>query len=356
MSPKPTILDHAAILSEATRCRILQLLDRQELTVSELVNVLQLPQSTASRHLRVLADSGWVRSRRDGTSHLYQLATDSLDDAAGKLWQLIRDQLAETPASQQDQRRLESVLLERRSRSQAFFTETASEWDLLRDELFGRRFDLQALLALLDRQWVVGDLGCGTGRTTEALAPHVGRLHAVDGSAAMLEAARRRLERFASVKPSQGGANGESPRQGADVVFHRSELEQLPLDGGILDAAVLFLALHHTPDPGRVLAEARRVCKIGGRLLIVDMLPHDRDDYRRKMGHVWLGFSEHKIRQALAEAAFADVTFQTLPADPEAKGPTLFVATAMAVTTIEDPLIEHSVIEDPVTEDALLQA
>ena len=321
MSPKPTILDHAATLSEATRCRILLLLDRHELTVSELVNVLQLPQSTVSRHLRVLADSGWVHSRRDGTSHLYQLATDSLDDAADKLWRLIREQLDDTPASQQDLRRLESVLLERRSRSQAFFTETASEWDRLRDELFGRRFDLQALLALLDRRWVVGDLGCGTGRTSEALAPHVGHVHAIDGSAAMLEAARRRLGDTPNVA---------SPRRKTNITFHQGELERLPLDDGELDAAVLFLALHHTPDPLQVFSEARRVSKIGGRLLIVDMLPHDRDEYRRKMGHVWLGFSERKIRDALAETAFANASFQSLPADPEARGPALFVATATA--------------------------
>ncbi len=331
MSPEHSILDHAAILSEVTRCRVLLLLDRQELTVSELVNVLQLPQSTASRHLRVLADSGWVRSRRDGTCHLYQLAADSLDDGAEKLWQLIRLQLAETPANAQDLRRLESVLLERRSRSQAFFTETASEWDLLRDELFGRRFDLQALLALLDRRWVVGDLGCGTGRTSEALAPHVGRLIAVDGSAAMLDAARRRLERSRNVE------------------FHHSELERLPLDDSVLDAAVLFLALHHTPDPMRVLGQARRVSKAGGKLLIVDMLPHDRDGYRRKMGHVWLGFSERRIRRELTATGFAGVSFQPLPADPEAKGPSLFAATAVAETAAAASTIKRPALRSDKT-------
>ena len=328
MSPKPNILDHAAVLSEATRCRILLLLERQELTVSELMNVMQLPQSTASRHLRVLADGGWVQSRRDGTSHLYQLAADSLDDTASKLWQLIRDELVETVASQQDLRRLESVLLERRSRSQAFFTKTASEWDRLRDELFGRRFDLHALLALLDRRWVIGDLGCGTGRTSEALAPHVRQVHAVDGSAAMLEAARRRLK-------------------GLDnVTFRQGELEHLPLDDDTLDAAVLFLALHHTPDPARVLTEVRRVSQLGARLLIVDMLPHDRDDYRSKMGHVWLGFSERKIRQALAEAGFTGIAFQPLPADPEAKGPANEVSAidARARDSKSDP-IETSVVQ-----------
>ena len=323
MSPKPSILDHAALLSEMTRCRILQLLDRHELTVSELVNVLQLPQSTASRHLKVLADAGWVRSRRDGTSSLYQLAASSLDDSAARLWELIRDQLADSSINQQDLRRLEGLLRDRRSRSQAFFTETASEWDRLRDELFGRRFDLQALLALLDRRWVIGDLGCGTGRTSEALAPHVRRVFAVDGSGAMLEAARRRLARFDNVK------------------FRQGELERLPIEDLSLDAAILFLALHHAPDPDRVVREARRVTRPGGRLLIVDMLPHDREDYRHRMGHVWLGFSRHKILGALDAQGFEHAVFQSLPADPEAKGPVLFVATA--ATPVEGA--ERSAIE-----------
>ena len=312
MNSKLTILDHAAILSEITRCRILQLLDRHELTVSELVNVLQLPQSTASRHLKVLADAGWVTSRRDGTSHLYQLASDSLDEAASRLWELLRDQTSETTASHRDLRRLEGLLHERRSRSQAFFSETASEWDRLRDELFGRRFDLQALLALLDRRWVVGDLGCGTGRTSEALAPHVAEIYAVDGSAAMLEATRQRLAGYRNVKVRQG------------------ELERLPIDDGSLDAAILFLALHHNPDPERVLSEARRVMKAEGRILIVDMLPHDREDYRLQMGHVWLGFPRQQILNALGAAGFEHSAFQPLPDDSDAKGPTLFVATASA--------------------------
>lgn len=322
MSPKPDILEHAAILSEITRCRILQLLDRHELTVSELVSVLQLPQSTASRHLKVLADAGWVTSRRDGTSHLYQLAAKALEEPLRHLWELLRDEVAETAASQQDLRRLEGMLHEKRSRSQAFFSETASEWDRLRDELFGRRFDLQALLALLDRRWVVGDLGCGTGRTSEALAPHVAEVHAIDGSAAMLEATRQRLAGCDNVRVRPG------------------ELERLPLDDQSLDAAVLFLALHHNPDPESVLREARRVVKPEGRLLIVDMLPHEREDYRQQMGHVWLGFPREQILRDLEAAGFDHTTFQPLPEDSDAKGPTLFVATATvpadaAVVSIE---------------------
>src|SRR5262245_53500456 len=105
--PRPAILDHAATLADATRCRLLLLLEGRELTVTGLCAAVQLPQSTVSRHLKVLADDGWVRARREGTSHLYQLLPGELEGAAGKLWRLVREQLAPSPASRHDQRRLE---------------------------------------------------------------------------------------------------------------------------------------------------------------------------------------------------------------------------------------------------------
>ncbi len=315
MSQRPHILDHAATLAEMTRCRILQLLSVHELTVSELCGVLQLPQSTASRHLKVLADGGWVRARRDGTSHLYQMSNGELDGPPRQMWNLICEQLAESPAVLQDQRRLEHVLAERRSRSQAFFSSTADGWDRLRDELFGSRFDLLALLGLGDPEWTVGDLGCGTGRISAALAPWVEQVIAVDGSAAMLTAARERLAGRENVRIREG------------------ELEKLPIEDARLDAATLFLALHHLPEPSRALAEARRVLKPGGRLVVVDMLPHDREEYRQQMGHVWLGFSRQQMQKAFDRAGFRAVRFADLPSEADAKGPALFAAAAEAATT-----------------------
>lgn len=314
MSSKPAILDHAASLSDVTRCRVLQVLDRHELTVSELCQVLQLPQSTVSRHLKVLAGGGWVRSRREGTSHLYQMANGTLDEVAAELWRLVRGQTSEIAASRQDLARLASVLAARRGRSQEFFASTAGRWDTLRDELFGPRFDLLALAGLLDPAWTIGDLGCGTGRLAAAFAPFVARVIAVDGSPAMLEAARERLSDCANVSFSEG------------------ELEDLPLADAELDAATLVLALHHASDPERVLAEARRVLKPGGRLLVVDMLPHDREELRAQMGHIWLGFSASQIERFLAKAGLAGGRVRPLPADPEARGPTLFAATARRPT------------------------
>src|SRR2546428_5928580 len=196
LAAPPAILDHLSALADPTRSRILLLLDRQELTVTELCGIMQLPQSTVSRHLKALADSGWVAARAEGTSNLYSATRADLDPAARRLWALVREQVGSAPAALQDQRRLVATLAERRTRSQQFFASSAGQWDRLRDELFGDRFHLAALAALMDRCWVVGDLGCGTGQLTAAIAPFVATVIAVDASSAMLQAARKRLQAF----------------------------------------------------------------------------------------------------------------------------------------------------------------
>lgn len=304
MTEASPLLDQMAVLGDPLRGRIVLLLEGAELSVSELQSVLQMPQPTVSRHLKALTEAGWTASRADGTSRLYRLA----DSAPRALWLLARPEIEGTLAAKGDRRRIASVLAERRSRSEAFFRSEASGWDRLRDELYGDGFLLAALPALLDPSWTVGDLGCGTGRTAEALAPFVRRVVAVDGSAEMLRAARRRLAGHANVETRRGS------------------LESLPVEDATLDAATLVLVLHHLPEPAKVVAEAARALVPGGRLLVVDMLPHDREEYRRTMGHVWLGFSEESAGRLLAESGLVDVAVRALPAPPKAKGPTLFVA------------------------------
>lgn len=305
------ILDHMAALADPIRCRILLPLERHELTVNEICSVLQLPQSTVSRHLKTLADDGWVVSRRDGTSRFYGMAVQELDPGAQQLWPLIREQIAGTNGAEQDERRLKSVLARRRSKSEEFFASASGQWDHLRAGLFGDRFHLHALLALVDPTLVVGDLGCGTGQVSELIAPHVAKVIAVDGSSDMVQAARKRLKGLHHV----------------DV--RRGEMEALPLDDQQLDAAVMALVLHHVPEPARALAEMHRVLKCGGRVLIVDMLPHDRVEYQQQMGHVWLGFSEKAMKKSLESAGFEKIRTLALPADDQAKGPALFVSTAV---------------------------
>ena len=305
----PAILDHLASLADTTRSRLLLLLDRHELTVSELCGIMQLPQSTVSRHLKALSDSGWVSARADGTSHRYTMTRDELDASARRLWSLVRDQVGPTPAGSQDQRRLQATLADRRTKSQEFFSSSAGQWDRLRDDLYGERFHLGALAAFAQADWVMGDLGCGTGETSATLAPFVQHVIAVDASAAMLQAARKRLQSFDNVE------------------LRRGDLEGLPIDDARLDAATLMLVLHYVPEPARAIAEVARALKPGGRCILVDMLPHDRDSYRQQMGHVWLGFAEDQIARMFGDAGFGKVRIVPLVPDARAKGPGLFVAT-----------------------------
>lgn len=310
MKGAPAILDHLASLADTTRSRLLLLLDRHELTVSELCGITQLPQSTVSRHLKALADAGWVAARAEGTSNVYTISRDELDAGARRLWQLVREQVGPTPAAAQDQRRLQAVIAERRTKSQEFFASSAGQWDRVRDELFGDRFHLASLAAFADAESVVADLGCGTGQVSAALAPFVKHVIAVDASGAMLQAAKRRLQLFDNVE------------------LRRGDLESLPIDDGRVDAATLMLVLHHVPEPAHALGEAARVLKPGGKVIVVDMLPHDREHYRQQMGHVWLGFGEAQIERLLGDAGFHAPRVVALAPDARAKGPGLFVATA----------------------------
>jgi ArsR family transcriptional regulator len=305
------IFDRLSALADPTRSRLLLLLDRHELTVGELCSALQLPQSTVSRHLKTLADEGWVSVRAEGTSRRYAMPRSALDASARGLWQLVRDQVGATPSARQDLVRAERVLQERRTASQAFFSSRAGQWDRVRADLYGAGAEVAPLAALLDPTWAVADLGCGTGQTSAALAPYVARVIAVDESSAMLGAARKRLAGLDNVELRTG------------------RLEDVPIEDAAVDVAVLSLVLHFVVDPAAVIAESARILRPGGRLLVVDMLPHERDEYRTTMGHLWLGFSERQLDAWFAGAALTDMRIVPLPPDPQAKGPNLFTARAI---------------------------
>jgi SAM-dependent methyltransferase len=305
------VVGRLASLADATRVRLLLVLERHELTVSELCAVVQLPQSTVSRHLRILADEGWLAWRSEGTSRPYRLAT-TLTPASRALWEVVREGTASAAEAVQDEERVRDVLQRRRSRSQEFFLTAADRWDGVRAELFGEHPELLALLALLDPTWEVGDLGCGSGGMASTVARYVKRVVAVDESPAMLEAARRRLG-------GQGEASGA-------VELREGRLEALPLPDGSLDVALLVLVLHYVAHPERALAEAGRVLRRGGRVLVVDMLPHGRSEYREHMGHLWQGFEREELEGWLAAAGFVDPRHHPLPPAAGAKGPLLFAA------------------------------
>jgi SAM-dependent methyltransferase len=310
-SDTKSLLERLAELGEVVRLRVLRLMEAEELSVGEISRVVQLPQSTVSRHLKVLLDGGWVTKRSEGTATMYRLVQDDLPPEHRGLWRTVREQMGSDATLEEDLRRLRGVMEERKTDSQTFFGRYGGQWDEMRGELFGSRFTPLALLALLRRDWVVADLGCGTGNVAELLAPVVERVVAVDVSGSMLESARRRL---AGVK---------------NVEFVERPIHGTGLEAGSIDVAACCLVLHHHPRPSEALREMRRVLRGtrgGGMALIVDMVRHDRTEYRRMMGHEHLGFGKDEISPMMKDAGFDRVEYRELPAEPSAKGPGLFVA------------------------------
>ncbi|MBM4194199.1 MAG: metalloregulator ArsR/SmtB family transcription factor [Gemmatimonadetes bacterium] len=302
-------LSRLAALADPIRARLVAALERQELTVGELRAVLQLPQSTVSRHLRALADAGLISGREDGTSNLYRLGAGERDGAGRKLWMAVRDEVLAMPAVQRDATRIQHVLAARHTTSQRFFAGSAGQWERIRSELFGARSELLPFIGLLDPVAVVADLGCGAGHFAAAVAPAVRRVIAIDESAAMIRVAKARL--------------GDAP----NVEVRQGSLEALPLADAEVDVAVLSLVLHYVSDPAAVLAGVRRTLRPGGRCIIVDLRPHERADLRDRLGHVWAGFADADLRAWAQAVGFTSCTVRASPGAPEATGPALFVAT-----------------------------
>lgn len=310
------IIERLAELSDAMRLRLLRVVEAEELSVGEVSAVLQLPQSTVSRHLKVLADGGWVARRAAGTASLFRLVMDDLSPERRALWVIVRGRMDESVV-EVDVRRLRDVVAQRRLDSQAFFGRVSGEWDAVRAELFGASVTAAALMGLLDPSWVVADLGCGTGNAAELLAGHVKRVVCVDQSPEMLAAARRRLAGVGNVEFVQG------------------ELSRLTMADASVDAAVMMLVLHHVEEPGAAIAEAARVLRPGGRLLVVDMGEHQREEYKRTMGHRHLGFSERSLESMFEAAGLSEVRVVRLAGVSEAKGPGLVGASGRRVCTTE---------------------
>jgi ArsR family transcriptional regulator len=302
------LLSWMATLADPTRLRLLRLLERHELGVAELCDVLQLPQSTVSRHLKVLGDEGWVKSRADGTTRFYRMVEEK-DGAPRRLWTIAREETCDWATVEQDQLRLTRRLAARRPAVEAFFAGAAGQWDRMRQELYGDTFTQAALLSLLPADWDVADLGCGTGHTAAALAPHVRTVLGVDQSSAMLRAAHKRTAEFTNVDLRQGS------------------LEALPLDDDCVDGALLVLALTYVADPRQALREASRVLRSGGRVVVVDLLRHDDEDFQRQMGQAGPGFGPEALAEMMRQAGLGGGLVRSLTPQPKAKGPALVLAT-----------------------------
>jgi ArsR family transcriptional regulator len=304
-----SIYQRLATLSDPTRFRILRLVEQEELGVGELSRILETPQSTVSRHLKVLQAGDWVSRRSLGTANLFSLDSESLREDGLGIWMAAAAQVdPEDEPYSSDQRRLKSILALRGVDSREFFERHASRWDGLRRDLFGDRFMVPTLAAMLDDGAVVADLGCGTGEMLIRLAPVVHRVIGVDREQAMLAMARQRCAEMSTVEVREGS------------------LELLPIEDESIDLALCMLVLHHVDSPADVFGEVRRVLRPGGHLLVLDMGSHDREELRRNMGHRHLGFSPEDFLRDADTAGLVLERYQALPDSPETLGPGLVIA------------------------------
>ena len=202
VDPMSDIFVRLSVLAEPTRARLLRILECEELGVGELANVVQLPQSTVSRHLKVLHNDGWLDRRKDGTASLFRIALD-LPEGAGSLWPVVRGQ-AQALFADEDDHRLRAVIAARHVDSATWFGRMAEHWDGVRTELFGTDFTSATLLSLLPPHWTVLDLGCGTGAAVAELANVVRHVIGIDREQTMLEAAARRCAQLRQRHPAPG--------------------------------------------------------------------------------------------------------------------------------------------------------
>jgi SAM-dependent methyltransferase/DNA-binding transcriptional ArsR family regulator len=307
-SPTTGLARALELLSEPVRVRMVDALALDELTVNELVRILQLPQPTVSRHLKALQVAGWLQRRTVGTATLTRLDPAHLSEPVATLIGLVRDDPARAAERDADRARQALVLAEREADAGAFFSRVASGWDSLRDQLFGRQFLASTMAALLPRGAAVVDLGCGPGEVLELLAPFAARVTGIDREPSMLAAARNRLAAH------------------SNVALHEALLERLPLPDASADIALLVLVLHHLAAPDAALREAARILRDDGRLIVVDMQPHT-SDVLRTFGHRHRGFSRDTLGAFAAPSGLFVDRYAALRPDGDAQGPPLFIAT-----------------------------
>jgi len=318
-------------MADPTRQRLVRVLSRHELTVSELVDVLDQPQSTVSRHLKVLREAGLIADRRLGSNVQYAaLPPNPLPgpacsganghretDPAAALRDRLLDWAGQAGLDPDARDRLERVLRRRQTGPRGFFDVVGTRWDQLRVEAFGSVFHLEALTALLPADWVVADIGTGTGYLLGVLADRFRKVIAVDPAEAMLAVARQRSE----------------VRDAGNVEFREGALQELPLAAGEVDLMIASLVLHHVDDPDSAMGEVARCLRPGGVLLVIEQRPEGSREFHDRMGDPVWGFDPDDLVSLVKKNGFVEVRARGLRTAGSSNGratgaPGLFVLTA----------------------------
>jgi DNA-binding transcriptional ArsR family regulator len=277
------------LLGDEARLRLLRVLAKERLNVTELTGVLGLAQSGVSRHLGLLKEAGLVLEERDGGFSYYRLSTDLREGSLSAVLQQQFEASGADPAVRADEARLQEVL---RLRKENFDVHAGPDTRDARQLVPGRSWAAWSrALGLLLPPMAVADLGCGEGYLTVEAARWASKVTAVDRSEVVLTRARALARR----------------RRVSNVIWKKGELEKLPMRDAAVDVAMLSQALHHAQNPARAVAEAARITAPGGRVLVLDLRSHEEDWVRAKLGDRRLGFGDGELKRMLTAAGLSDV-------------------------------------------------
>ena len=290
-----SILKSLRLAADPNRLRLLLLLEREELSVAELQEILGKGQSQVSTSLALLKSAGLVDDRRTGKNAFYRLK------APAQLMELLREAAPEVPEIEQDYQSLRHVLRKRQDSMRRYFDELAGKFG--RQYVPGRSWKgiAEALLKLMPPM-VIADLGAGEGTISQLMAQRAKRVIAIDNSEKMVEF----------------GSELARKHNIGNLEYRLGDLEDVPIRGGTVDLAFLSQALHHASHPERAIAEARRILKPGGRIAVLDLNRHHFEEAREMYADLWLGFTELEIEHYLKNAGFKNVETAVVHRETEA--------------------------------------
>ncbi len=274
-------------LADEIRLRILRVLQNGSFNVNELLFVLQSKQSNISHHLKILQESGFVTSKKEGAQvyYSYNYANDSYTYST--IREIIRKNSDTIPQAEEDRNRFNLLVERRRKRAEDFFNTIGEEYDKAQDELFGKIYSVSNLLKLFTRRVIVADIGCGTGKNLPLLQNITDKVYGIDLSPKMIN-----LAEHICLKNK------------LNYAVYTCDAINLPLNNGEVDGVFMNMFLHHVSTPIKMIEEIYRVLSDKGEFLFIDLLTHDKEFMLEKFMDLRMGFDESELDKIFLSKGF----------------------------------------------------